>query len=872
MWRMARSVLLVVALLAAGVLTGSGQQRGASQAPRPTFQIDPAKADKGFVELAKRGDLYRINAAGKIEPVKVNVRQLHARQINRGQIRASVDYTLFEDHGPSVDLRVEAVGSAGLVTTIAPQTVRVHEGYGTAVVTLDVGKDAKATTTALRFSLVSGRDQRVFYTRDFPFQKTWTYDAPSGGRRMPARPTLRFVKVQASARHTLELALYCAAGPGTANVELIGEALDRKQATASAITFSGPAVTADGGGCPAHFALSGDKTVRTTSIRLKLVSGSSTLAQLDLPVAKTWRESLAQMAAGYKVVKGTVVRNVYPDNFEVKGEDGVLYYVTFNALEDYYGWDPGDAIHVGGYAPGAPTSLMNAWHVGEGYTVAGSVAGLACSGANPSIAVKESATGNLFRIRFSDADVCGGFAMHDLVEINGTVRPVGSGIVRNPTVQYHYHPVPRALTMVASTDLEKNPMLALTGFNLMAQINTSLIQAFLNDYYQDNAARFTSGTLRVEKPAFIVWTRGANQTGLRVTARDGSLSATLEVSFTLSVDPKSIRLDFSAAEASLNVDDGDASRTTGLNRLSSGVTSLFKTIGRIDLPFELVSDFFPVTAVTVPGNVRVLLNQFSSAGIQVRATSTSGEGWVFVGLNYGLGGTTLGRASYFLNDFYLDYSNGNTVTLAVAPDLLAGLVGEMLKPVQTYEIKPTYVVNTPPIYFPPYAGAWADEIPRFPAMTFPISLGILDSLECSFSGATLTIDEALVDFYQMDILTIPDCGEWTTATYERPTASSPGRPGYRCHTHGARLENWKLHFAVTQKNGKPFIGIDNVTKGTAIDRGMLGMDFSSLVDVSLLLGIGLIVPEVPLPGLSKTLAGGALNGITDETYFWFAMK
>jgi len=29
---------------------------------------------------------------------------------------------------------------------------------------------------------------------------------------------------------------------------------------------------------------------------------------------------------------------------------------------------------------------------------------------------------------------------------------------------------------------------------------------------------------------------------------------------------------------------------------------------------------------------------------------------------------------------------------------------------------------------------------------------------------------------------------------------------------------------------------------------------------------------VPLPGLSKTLAVGSLNGIPDETYFWFAMK
>lgn len=874
--RSARARVVVFLLLALGAHV-SGQSRGqrgsqgraSSTPPSRASDIDRASAGKLLQAAALRGESFRVNANGRIELVPVNVRQLHTQPIDQGRVRASVDYSLFENHGRSVELRVTALQNSQPVAAVAAKPVPAHPGIGTAIYTLQVAPEQQATTTALRFEFYAPTEQRVFYSKDFPFAKRWTFEQP----RRPAvalKPTLAFVRVKASELDALELDLFCAAGAKADTAVLTGQALDRQKSPAAGVTFSTSSRPGAGGICTIRFAFAGEKPVRTQSVSIKMMSGRVELASLDLPVAKTWLEDAASTGPSVKTVKGTLVKNLYPDNWEVKGEDGKLYFVYFNNRSDYEGYDPGDEVHVGGRAVdyAAGTSLNDAWHVGEGYTVAGTVSAVACGGQHPRVSVRQTGTNKEYQCRFSDAETCGTFAVYDMVEVNGNIRPVGSTTLRNSNVRYHYHPTPRTLTKLTQEDYDSGSLLGYTGFDILAQVHTSLLQAYITSYYAANQARFRTGSLSVDEPVLTLWNQGMNRPGFRLTVHDGAVSATVDMAFTLRADAEKIRLDFAAGAATVHAGPSGSGASADLGGLLQRTAALFQNLRAIDIPLGLITSFFPATRIPISNGTEKSLSQIEDVEIQVRATDQQGTGYVFIGLSYHLPTSPPRGFNYFINGFYYDFSKGQTIAIDVCQEIMTGLALKLFEPVKTFPIEPPVRVSGAVEVLAPAPL----PVPVDVAYDFKVSLGILDSFDATLEGVTLKLREALVDFYELDIPLLPDCGEWEFGTQSRPTLTSPGRPGSRCHTHGARLEGWQVTFAVTQENGKAKFGIGSMTAGKLIDRGMLGLDFTGAVDASMFAGVGLLVPEFPLPGTSKKIAAINIGGARTETYFWFGMR
>jgi len=819
--------------------------------------IEKAKAAKQILNAAQKGETFRLTQDDKIELVKVNIRGLAARAVGLDRAQASVDYSLYENHG-DVEIGVEVLAKGAVLDSISARPVRAHPGMGMADFPLSLKPNQTAVKSdQLRFFFNSISERKRFYSRTFAFSKDWHPDLPPTPPAPVRRASIKLADVRELSAKAVEVKLKYAKGDEKDRLTLAGTAYDDNKTKIQDIAFSAPDLASAKTDLAVRFELKGSRTVHSKALKVELVAQGRTVDDCDISMSKFWgKKTVAAPATplppGAKLVSGTVDQMMGMDGWKIKGNDGVFYWIQMAKFTDYGSYLVGDRVKI--VCPDAKagsTSFSNCWFAEEGMKVFGTVTAIACSGSNPSISVQTIGTpASTYLCYLTDTTACQDVQLFDTVDVTGEPDTANSKTLRRGTLGYHYQPSPRKPTSLTSEQMKTIVVTEAAGWDILAQIHTDVAQSYIHDYYVKNPSLFRSGSLTISEPVLSLWGSGQSQACLRLNAKDGFLNSKLELYFKITAGPKELILDFAGSTCALVGSDGTAPvQSTGGSIVDQAV-KMFGSMSRIRIPLSIITDALPSLKCLLPDGTAIILSDIFKTGIQLRPTSTQGAGYIVVGLSYLRRDMPNRNFGNNFGDYNYEFGHKQPIAIAVSNWILSGLVNEMFKPVKTFEVKPNIDFGE-------------DK---------KIGLAIVDTWESKVENVGLRIHEAALDFYKYDIKGIPDCGEWATlvewavgSDWISPSMGNPGKPGYRCHTHGVRIWEWVLPIGLSVgTDKKTYVGFQNVQAGPIYDRSDAGEDFRGVIDAGIFNNIKIVAPTYKIADLDKSLSIYKIDGNSVE--------
>ena len=834
-----------------------------------TGLIPRAKAAPALLKAAEKGEAFRLMPNGDIELVKANIRNLSSQSLDLGGIRVSVDYSLYENHGQGMEIGVEALNRGTVVKAVATRPVPAHPGIGSARLSLALeSNQASVSSDQLRFYFNSKSEGKRFYSRNFDFKKDWRQESPSAPASAKRKARVDVLDVRPLSSHAVQVNLKYWGEDEKTPLTLRGAVYDGSNQKMPNIVFSAPQLRPDKGDAAARLELKGDGPVSSKTMLIELVAGGRTLDEEKVALSRTWGKKSAPAVAApvlppnTKLVKGTMVEPSQ-DAWKIRGDDNVIYYIQMASTTDFYSPPRvGERVSIAcPYASSGDTTFYGCWYPEAGMKLTGSVVGLACTGSNPKVTVQaigSTLPGEEARLQytcyFKEANACQGLNPWDFVEVTGEADPADAKTIRNCVLTSHRQPQVKKLETLSADGLQRTSVTQAADWDILAQIDSSLVQDYIHDYYVKHPNEFTYEGMTVTEPMLSLWGQGRNQACLKMTAKEGIFSSDLELYFRLAVDTKDIWLDFSGASCLLLGIQQSASAQSSGNTVVNEAIKVFKSLGRINVPLSMITSSLPSSKCLLPNGGEIVLSNIFKAGLYLRPVSTKGNGYIILGLSYlrpDMPNRNYGR---FSEQYYYEFGQGQPVAIAVSNWILTGLVNQITKPVATLAIDPPLG---------------------------DIRLAIVDVWDAEVRNGALNVHEAWLDFYKIDIPWVPDCGEWeeifslgfSQLLWTNPSLGHPGNPGYRCHTHGARLYGWVLPLGVTVwEDGTSTTGFVNVGEGRVYDRSDSEEDMTKMINAGLFENIQIVTPSYPIPELNKTITVHKIGGNAQELLIWLKTK
>jgi hypothetical protein len=838
-----------------------GKEKG-NQNKEP-LEISRDKANPLFRKAAELGNAYRFNKDNNIEIVPIAVFHPTSRPIDKGRIRVTIDYALWQDQKDQVMMKAVALNNQQEVQEISARPLSIRYGSGSARFLLRIDKDKTAETDQVQFVMYTKKDNKEIFSKAFPLARDWAFEPLL--RWPPPFPQLSWIKferMKKTGENSLDLDIHYNKKNEDENLAIAGRVL-KEGRELSEFKFEAPPLNRKSGLATFKITWNGSGDLRsivTDSIRVRLDrEDGKTVSRLILPIKMLWKNPAVYVMGERRVIHGTVDEvNILDQTCFVWNDiDKKKYSVNFVAQSDLASLNPGSRVHIGGkysgwYPQGSYHFLTDCWHVGEGYTTSGTVTFV--DNVRGLVKIKELVGPNKeWRCNFTDPAVSRDIFAYDMVEINGTPKRGEVNTLNECEVRYYYHPQPTPLQPMGERIVTNE-----AGYDIMAQVRSGLVQKVIDDYFQKNPGQFSwnfqGKTLSVLKPQLKLWSSGRDQACLKLTANYAALKVGMDLEFDFKIENE--RLIVSLGQiAAVNISDS-ANNTLyetvpgPVNAVVNAVTDQFKGMKKIEVPISFINDFLSHYKILVPAEPDPVEHtlKITDWDIKVNATESSGGGSIFVGLGFRLPTDPNRIFGKQFSTYDIDFSYGKDFSVALADWLISGLINDYFLPVKTYDIDDIVPDNL-------ISYVWDD-----------IKLAILDRFDSEFHNLTFILNEAWLDLHSIDIPLVPDCGDvFFIPTWHVPTMTSPGTPGSRCNTHGVRLENWKATFALVEKSGVPKLCLTSIISGSVIDRSDLKIDISGYVpDIFFTDPIEIISTQFPIPSLNKTFTISKMNGNDQE--------